>query len=76
VALVAGSLSYRGYEDREMGFRHVLAEMSAGLQVLEVREMRDDPERAYLETAALLDRHPNLVAIYKVGPATPGSLRR
>jgi LacI family transcriptional regulator len=65
VALVAGSLSYRGHEEREMGFRHVLAEMSTGLQMLEVREMRDDPERAYLETAALLDRHPDLVAIYR-----------
>jgi LacI family transcriptional regulator len=72
VALVAGSLSYRGHEEREMGFRHVLAEMSAGLQMLEVREMRDDPARAYLETAAFLDRHPDLVAIYNVGAGNTG----
>jgi LacI family transcriptional regulator len=72
VALIAGSLSYRGHEEREMGFRHVLAEMSPGLQMLEVREMRDDPERAYLETAALLDRHPDLVAIYNVGAGNTG----
>jgi LacI family transcriptional regulator len=72
VALVAGSLSYRGHEEREMGFRHVLAEMSAGLQMLEVREMRDDPERAYLETATFLDRHPDLVAIYNVGAGNTG----
>ena len=26
VALFAGSLSYRGHEEREMGFRHILAE--------------------------------------------------
>src|SRR3984957_8769586 len=73
VALVAGSLSYRGHEEREMGFRHVLAEMSAGLQMLEVREMRDDPERAYLETATFLDRHPDLVAIYNVGAGNTGA---
>jgi LacI family transcriptional regulator len=72
VALVAGALSYRGHEEREMGFRHVLAEMSAGLQMLEVREMRDDPARAYLETAAFLDGHPDLVAIYNVGAGNTG----
>ena len=26
VALFAGSLSYRGHQEREMGFRHILAE--------------------------------------------------
>jgi LacI family transcriptional regulator len=72
VALFAGSLSYRGHEEREMGFRHVLAEMSPALQMLEVREMRDDPERAYVEAAALLDRHPDLAAIYNVGAGNTG----
>ena len=72
VALIAGSLAYRGHEEREMGFRHVLAEMSPSLQMLEVREMRDDPEKAYLEAAALLDRHPDLVAIYNVGAGSTG----
>ena len=72
VALFAGSLSYRGHEEREMGFRHVLAEMSPALQMLEVREMRDDPEKAYAEAAALLDRHPDLAAIYNVGAGSTG----
>ena len=72
VALFAGSLSYRGHEEREMGFRHVLAEMSPTLQMLEVREMRDDPDNAYAEAAALLDRHPDLVAIYNVGAGNTG----
>ena len=72
VALFAGSLSYRGHEEREMGFRHVLAEMSLTLQMLEVREMRDDPDNAYVEAAALLDRHPDLVAIYNVGAGNTG----
>ena len=75
VALFAGSLAYRGHEEREMGFRHVLAEMSSSLQMLEVREMRDDPDRAYVEAAALLDRHPDLVAIYNVGAGNTGVAR-
>jgi LacI family transcriptional regulator len=72
VALFAGSLSYRGHEEREMGFRHVLAEMSPTLQMLEVREMGDDPDNAYVEAAALLNRHPDLVAIYNVGAGNTG----
>jgi LacI family transcriptional regulator len=55
-----------------MGFRHVLAEMSPVVQMLEVREMRDDPERAYAEAAALLDRHPDLAALYNVGAGNTG----
>ncbi|TIN59235.1 MAG: LacI family transcriptional regulator, partial [Mesorhizobium sp.] len=41
VALFAGSLSYRGHEEREMGFRHVLTEESPNLQIVEMREMLD-----------------------------------
>ncbi len=47
VALFAGSLSYRGHEEREMGFRHILAEEFPNLQIVELREMRDDREKAY-----------------------------
>ena len=72
VALLAGSLAYRGHEEREMGFRHVLTERSASLGMLEVREMLDDPQRAYAEATALLDRHPDLAAIYNVGAGSTG----
>lgn len=72
VALFAGSLSYRGHEEREMGFRHVLEEMSPSLQIVELREMRDDWRRAYAEAAGLLDRHPDLAAIYNIGAGNTG----
>jgi LacI family transcriptional regulator len=75
VALFAGSLSYRGHEEREMGFRHVIAEMAPSLEIVELREMRDDRERAYAEASALLDRHPDLAAIYDVGAGTTGIAR-
>lgn len=72
VALFAGSLSYRGHEEREMGFRHILAEESPNLEIVELREMMDDRERAYAEASALLDRHPDLGAIYNVGAGNTG----
>lgn len=74
-ALFAGSRSYRGHEEREMGFRHILTEEFPDLQVVELREMLDDREKAYSEAAALLDRHPDLAAIYNVGAGNPGIAR-
>ena len=75
VALFAGSLSYRGHEEREMGFRHILAEESPNLAIVELREMLDDREKAYQEAAALLDRHPDLAAIYNIGAGNAGIAR-
>jgi LacI family transcriptional regulator len=75
VALLAGSLSYRGHEEREMGFRHILAEQHPHLEIVELREMGDDRERAYSEAASLLDRHPDLSAIYNIGAGNTGIAR-
>lgn len=75
VALFAGSLSYRGHQEREMGFRAVLAEEFPGLVILELREVLDDRERAYAEATALLDRHPDLAGIYNIGAGNPGIAR-
>lgn len=72
VALFAGSLSYRGHEEREMGFRHILSEEFSHLEVVELREVRDDRQRAYEEAAALLARHPDLVGIYNIGAGNAG----
>ncbi|KQT53832.1 MULTISPECIES: LacI family DNA-binding transcriptional regulator [unclassified Aureimonas] len=72
IALFAGSLSYRGHEEREMGFRHFLNEEATGLHIVEMREMLDDREKAYEEASALLDRHPDLAAIYNVGAGNTG----
>nr|WP_289852433.1 LacI family DNA-binding transcriptional regulator [Mesorhizobium liriopis] len=75
VALFAGSLAYRGHEEREMGFRHILNEEAQGLRIVEMREMLDDREKAYAEACALLDRHPDLAAIYNVGAGNSGIAR-
>ena len=72
VALFAGSLSYRGHQEREMGFRHILHEEFPALQIVELREVLDDREKAYREAMAMLDLHPDLTAIYNVGGGTSG----
>lgn len=73
--LFAGSRSYRGHEEREMGFRHILTESFPQLELVEMREMLDDREKAYLEASSVLDRHPDLAAIYNVGAGNPGIAR-
>jgi LacI family transcriptional regulator len=72
VALFAGSLSYRGHEEREMGFRHVLAEEFPNLTVVELREILEDREKAYLEATALLHRYEDLAGIYNIGSGNQG----
>jgi LacI family transcriptional regulator len=75
VAMFAGSLSYRGHQEREMGFRHILGEEFPNLAIVELREMLDDRERAYLEASALLDRHNDLAGIYNIGAGNQGIAR-
>lgn len=72
IALFAGSLSYRGHEEREMGFLHILREEFLDVQIVELREIQDDRKPAVVETASLLDAHPDLMGIYNVGGGTVG----
>lgn len=72
VALFAGSRSYRGHEEREMGFRHILGESFSQLSLVATHEVQDDRERAYRETIAVLEAHPDLAAIYNIGGGTVG----
>lgn len=75
VALFAGSLSYRGHEEREMGFRHILTESHSGLAIVELREVSDDTRRGYEEAKRLLARHPDLAGIYSIGGGVEGIAR-
>ena len=72
IALFAGSLSYRGHEEREMGFRRVIAEEFSYLKIVELKEIEDNREKAYKETLALLKRHPDLAGIYNLGAGNQG----
>ena len=75
VALLAGTLAYRGHEEREMGFRHILQETFPQLAIVAAREVREDSERAYRETRTLLGEHPDLRAIYCIGAGQDGIAR-
>ncbi len=75
LALFAGSMSYRGHEEREMGFRNVLRESYNHLSVVELREVRDDDNAAYGEAAGLLHQYPDLAGIYNIGAGNRGIAR-
>jgi LacI family transcriptional regulator len=75
VALFAGSLSYRGHEEREMGFRHLLAGEFGHLRIVELREIRDDLDLSYREAKALLASRPDLGGIYNIGAGNRGIAR-
>lgn len=75
VALIAGALAYRGHEEREMGFRHILQERFPSMQIIAPREIREDAGRAYDETRALLRDYPDLLAIYCIGAGHDGIAR-
>jgi LacI family transcriptional regulator len=75
VALFAGSLSYRGHEEREMGFRHIVKEEFPNLEIVELREMQDDEETAFSEATQLLQRHRDLAGVYNIGAGNEGIAR-
>jgi LacI family transcriptional regulator len=72
VAMIAGSRHYRGHEEREMGFQHIVEEKFPGLQVVGLREGHDDAQTNYRQTRQLLEQYPNLVGIYNIGGASDG----
>lgn len=65
VALIHGLVTFRGQEEREMGFRHFLKEQS-NLHVLEVAQTEPEPGHDYAMARDLLQRHPDLGVIYNM----------
>ncbi len=71
VVIVIGSLSYRGHEEREMGFKSILAQDFRNLKISEIVEVSDDRDRAYTEMRRILSKSlPS--AIYSVGSGNQG----
>jgi LacI family transcriptional regulator len=56
VAMIAGSLSYRAHEEREMGFLHVLRESHPHIEVVGIREGQDDEAMNYRQMRMLLSQ--------------------
>jgi len=72
VAMIAGSLSYRAHEEREMGFLHLFEEMFPSVEVVGLREGHDESDQNYRQTRILLSQHPDLSAIYNIGGGAEG----
>jgi LacI family transcriptional regulator len=72
LAMVVGSRSYRGHEEREMGFRSVLAEEFPNLTVSSAVEINDEPDASYSATIKALHNEPELLGIYCVGAGRSG----
>ncbi len=75
LALIVGSRSYRGHEEREAGFRSVLTEDFPSLTVVSAVDVNDEPDVAYRATVRVLQSEPDLLGIYCVGAGRSGIVR-
>ncbi|WP_181704290.1 LacI family DNA-binding transcriptional regulator [Chthonobacter albigriseus] len=72
VALIAGSLALRDHAERRFGFEQVIAQDFPSVEVVAVREGRDDPARVKLLAEEVLRAHRDLAGLYNVGAGTHG----
>ncbi len=74
VAFVAGSLGLRDHADRYRGCSEILANEFAHLELLKVKEGRDDNMRNQEIVKQILSEHPDLAAIYNIGAGNRGMI--
>ncbi|WP_380058065.1 LacI family DNA-binding transcriptional regulator [Falsihalocynthiibacter sp. SS001] len=72
IAFFAGSLAYRGHQEREMGFRQILREDFPNITVVEHCEVQDNRDMAEAEMERVLAKHPDLHGVYNAGGGTSG----
>ena len=72
VGLIAGSLQLRDHIERQFGFEQVIAAEYPRLEVLPLREARDDTARVEAAARTLLDENHDLVGLYNVGAGAQG----
>jgi len=72
VAMIAGSLSYRAHEEREMGFLYLFKEFFPSIDVVGLREGQDNARENYRIARHLLEQVPDLAGIYNIGGASDG----
>ncbi len=72
VAVIAGSLALRDHAERRFGFEQVIAQDFPDLEIVAVREGRDDPDRVRDLAGELLRDHKDLSGLYNVGAGTSG----
>jgi len=72
VGLIAGSMALRDHIERQIGFEQVIDRDFPALDLLPVREGRDDDARVEELARGLLAEHPDLVGLYNVGAGNGG----
>lgn len=72
VALIAGSLALRDHAERRFGFEQVISQDFPDVEVIAIREGRDDPGRVKQLATEILREHPDLSGLYNVGAGTHG----
>lgn len=75
VAVVLGTHRYRGHEERDTGFRSILAEEFARLTIVRTLESHDEAGESYTLGRDLLDEFPHLAGIYCIGGGRQGIVR-
>ncbi|MTH78517.1 LacI family DNA-binding transcriptional regulator [Paracoccus aestuariivivens] len=74
IVLFVGSRTYRGHEEREMGFRSILAEDFPELRIRAWAELGDDRDRAFDEMRRILAEGP-VAGVYNIGSGNQGIAR-
>ncbi|HMN85328.1 MAG TPA: substrate-binding domain-containing protein, partial [Bauldia sp.] len=69
---IAGSTSLRDHIERQLGFEQVMLRDFPQIELLPVREGRDEDERVEALARSLLADHPDLVGIYNIGAGVGG----
>lgn len=72
VALIAGSLTYRGHTERDLGFRRILKEEFHNLRIVDVKEGHDEDDQTLSVAKELLSKHRDLGGIYNIGGGFSG----
>lgn len=72
VGLIAGSIALRDHTERQIGFEQVVRRDFPGIELLPIREGRDDDARVEGLATALLAENPDLIGFYNVGAGNAG----
>lgn len=75
VSLILGLRSYRGHEEREMGFRSILRDKFPQMEIIGESEIGEDDRRASDAVVKMLNNHPDLAGIYCVGAGQLGLIQ-
>jgi len=75
VVLYTGSIHILGHNQRVIGFNTVLKNYHPSIKILDVFETMDDTETAYNLTKRIVEKYPNLDAIYMTAGGIGGTCK-